>query len=171
MRNTSIRYILAALTTLLLATPACARLTGKVVRIIDGDTIDVLVEQRPVRIRLAGIDAPERGQPFGERARQHLASLVFRQDVVVDDTDVDRYGRTLGHVYLGADGATQTNLDRSVNAALVARGMAWAYRVRGRATEPSYERHEQEARQKPVGLWTEPGAVDPSQWRRMQQRQ
>jgi len=71
---------------------AHADLVGPVVAIQDGDTIDVLVNRQPVRVRLAQIDAPEKRQAFGTRSRQALAELVFRQSVRVAETGRDRYG-------------------------------------------------------------------------------
>ncbi|HHK0428294.1 TPA: thermonuclease family protein [Pseudomonas aeruginosa] len=93
----------AALAVLVVASPAWAELRGEVVRIIDGDTIDVLVDKQPVRVRLVDIDAPEKRQAFGERARQALAGMVFRRHVLVDEKDTDRYGRTLGTVWVNME--------------------------------------------------------------------
>src|SRR5690606_1096801 len=77
-------------------------LHGRVVSVHDGDTITVLdAKQFQHRIRFNGIDAPELGQPFSQRARQHLADLVADQDVTVDWTEMDRYGRILGTVTVG----------------------------------------------------------------------
>ncbi len=87
-------WCLAAL--LAFAGLAHADLVGPVVAIQDGDTIDVLVNRQPVRVRLAQIDAPEKRQAFGTRSRQALAELVFRQSVRVAETGRDRYGRVLG---------------------------------------------------------------------------
>ena len=90
------------------------------VAILDGYTINVLVDRHPVRVRLAQIDAPEKRQAFGTRSRQALAELVFRQSVRVAETGRDRYGRVIGTVYLG-------NVD--VNAQMVREGMAWVVSV------------------------------------------
>ena len=111
-------WCLAAL--LAFAGLAHADLVGPVVAIQDGDTIDVLVNRQPVRVRLAQIDAPEKRQAFGTRSRQTLAELVFRQSVRVAETGRDRYGRVIGTVYLG-------NVD--VNAQMVREGMAWVVSV------------------------------------------
>ena len=89
------------------------------VAILDGDTIDVLVDRQPIRVRLAQIDAPEKRQAFGTRARQTLAGLVFRQSVTVEEAGRDRYGRVIGAVYVSGV---------SVNAQMVELGMAWVYR-------------------------------------------
>src|SRR6516162_9974120 len=75
--------------------------TGKVVKIADGDTITVLHNKTQHRIRLEGIDAPEKGQAYGAKARQTLADKIFGQKVRVDWTKRDCYGRIIGRVYLG----------------------------------------------------------------------
>ena len=94
-------------------------LYGKVVKVVDGDTLTILTnEKRQDKIRLAEIDAPERGQPFGELARKQLANMVDGKDVAVHQIDTDRYGRIVARVYAG---------DLYVNAALVRLGAAWVY--------------------------------------------
>jgi endonuclease YncB( thermonuclease family) len=107
--------VLAIATTVVAATA----LTGKVVKIADGDTLTLLVGKTQIKVRLEGIDTPERGQPFGHKAGQALAKKVFGKVVQVDDLGKDRYGRTLGVVRLGT---------RNVNLELVQEGWAWWYR-------------------------------------------
>jgi endonuclease YncB( thermonuclease family) len=80
-------------------TAAAEGLTGKVVGVADGDTITVLVERQPIRVRLAEIDTPERGQPWANRAKQALSDKVFGQVVEIHVVDTDRYGRTVAKVY------------------------------------------------------------------------
>src|SRR4051794_8087798 len=97
-----------------------AEMTGRVVGITDGDTITVLKDaNEQVRVRLTEIDAPEKGQPWGARAKDALSALVFSQTVRVVDSGKDQYGRTLGRVYVGT---------KDVNAEMVRSGSAWAYR-------------------------------------------
>lgn len=130
---------------------------GRVVRVFDGDTIEVLEGTTPRRIRLAGIDTPERGQPWASRSKQALAGRVFGKVVRVIAVDVDRYERTVGEVY--AD-------DVCVGCELVREGHAWVYR------EFSNDRIllelEAEARAARRGLWSLPEAerVPPWRWRR-----
>ncbi|EAB8017793.1 nuclease [Salmonella enterica subsp. enterica] len=144
---------------LLILSPAIqATLTGRVVRVIDGDTVVVLAAPATeIRIRLAGIDAPEKGQPFGQRARQFLASRVTGRVVEISGDSRDRYGRILGTLW--ADG-------RDINAELVCSGMAWTYRVRSRVQSPAYLQCENTAREQRKGLWQEPSPVPPWQWRK-----
>jgi micrococcal nuclease len=93
---------------------------GEVVGGIDGDTIEVLHNQHPERVRLSGIDCPEKGQAFGNRAKQAASALVFGRDVILQTHGQDKYGRTLADVLL-KDGT-------NVNHTLVKDGWCWWYR-------------------------------------------
>ena len=140
----------------LLRPAAAEQLSGRVVGISDGDTLTLLVSRREVRIRLHGIDAPEKAQPFGTRARQRLSALAFGKAARVDVRDRDRYGRTVGVVWV----------DRTeANRQLVTEGLAWAYRRYSK----EYVREEERARQQKRGLWSERSAVPPWDWRRGKQ--
>lgn len=134
------------------------QLTGKVVGITDGDTLTLLTESKqPVKVRLAEIDTPESGQPYGSRARQALSDLAFGKQARVAVTDRDRYGRTVGRVYVG---------EKDVNAELVRQGAAWVYRQY--AHDKALFTLEEEARRMQRGLWALPEAqqVPPWEWRR-----
>ncbi len=101
---------------LLIAFPVSAEtLNGRIVGIVDGDTVDLLVERTQHRIRLDQIDTPERGQPWGNRARQALADKVFQEDVRVEVSDTDRYSRLIGAIWLGT---------RDINREMVREGHA-----------------------------------------------
>jgi endonuclease YncB( thermonuclease family) len=129
---------------------------GRVVRVFDGDTIELRVGDETRRIRLAGIDAPERGQPWAERSKQALAHRVFGREVRVNAVDVDRHGRLVGEVY--ADNVC-------VNCELVRDGHVWVYR---RYTDdPVLIGLEAEARAARRGLWGLPAEqiVPPWEWR------
>jgi endonuclease YncB( thermonuclease family) len=149
------RALLAIL--LLAAAPAWAEtLTGRVVAIADGDTVTLLTaDRRQVKIRLHGIDTPERRQPWGNRARQALSDLAFQRTVRVEVQDVDRYGRTVGRIYAGSV---------DVNAEMVRRGLAWVYARYNR--DPALPVLEAEARAARRGLWDDPQPVAPWNWRR-----
>ena len=95
-------------------------LRGKVVGVSDGDTISVMREGRAVKVRLAGIDCPEKGQPFGTRAERFTSDLAFGKEVTVGVKTTDRYGRIVGEVILLDD--------TSLNKELVYVGLAWWYR-------------------------------------------
>ena len=104
-------------------------LLGKVVAVADGDTITVLDTNKVQhKIRLAGIDAPEKAQPYGQTSKQSLSDLVFGKTVTVDTDKTDRYGREVGKVLV--DGV-DTNLEQ------VRRGLAWHYKAYQREQSPS----------------------------------
>ncbi|MFU0872711.1 thermonuclease family protein [Kluyvera sichuanensis] len=136
---------------------ACADIEGRVVRVLDGDTIEVLQETNErSRIRLNGIDAPEKEQAFGQRSRQFLSRLLAQQFVTVTGDETDRYGRLLGTVWLNG---------QDINLLQVQSGMAWAYRYQGKASNSAYLAMENEARKQRKGLWTDPIVVEPWKWR------
>ena len=95
-----IGFLLAAVAT---AKPTVHTFTGKVVGVLDGDTLLVLHDKTPVKVRLLGIDAPETGQAYGTAAKQHASQLAFGKNVTVKYTEEDKYGRILAYVYV--DGA------------------------------------------------------------------
>jgi endonuclease YncB( thermonuclease family) len=127
----------------------------RVVSVHDGDTLRAIDEaQVEQRIRLHGIDAPERGQPFGNVARDRLAALTMGKAVAVDVEDVDRYGRTVAR--LDADG-----LD--VGRQMVADGLAWHYTRY--SDDERVAAAEAAARAGRRGLWRDPAPVPPWEWR------
>lgn len=146
--------ILAVIALWLLVGVAHADLSGVVVSVLDGDTVDVLVDRKPVRVRLAEIDAPERAQAFGTRSRQALAAKVFQQPVTVRTNGLDRHGRTIGTILV--DG-------HSINRMMVEQGMAWAYRQY--LVDRSLLGVEAAARSARVGLWVDPNPTAPWEWR------
>lgn len=101
------------------AAGAAGTYEGKVISVADGDTVGVPYKGGRLKVRLAEIDTPEKGQPYGTRARQALSALVFNRAVNVAETDRDRYGRIVGRVYAGG---------ADVSAEMMQRGHAWAYR-------------------------------------------
>ncbi len=133
-----------------------ADFTGRVVGISDGDTITVLSKGKPERIRLHGIDCPEKRQAFGKRAKQFTSRLTYGKQVTVKDLGQDRYGRTVGEVVL-PDG-------RSLNHELVKAGFAWWYR-RYSPDDETLKQLEQEARDAKRGLWVDGDLNPPWEWR------
>lgn len=146
---------LAAVTVAAGAKPHYA-LTGKVVAIADGDTLTVLDDSKTQhKIRLAGIDAPEKAQAFGNKARAALGEKVFQQSVRVDVIDVDRYRREVGRIYLG---------ERFINLEMVADGFAWRYVTYDKPGE--FTTAEANAREHRRGLWADPHPMPPWEWRK-----
>jgi endonuclease YncB( thermonuclease family) len=130
-----------------------------VVRIADGDTLSVLDRNNTqYKIRLHGIDTPERDQRYGKTAWQALSAMLAGQTVRVVALGKDSYGRTDGIVYLG---------DTNINIAMVAAGHAWWYRYYAPDERP-LEAAERSARERKLGLWAQRDPVPPWDWRRQQ---
>jgi len=131
--------------------------TGRVVGIIDGDTLEVLHNHHAERIRLSGIDCPEKGQAYGKRAKEAASDLAFGKDVTIQTHGHDKYKRTLGDVIL-PDGI-------NVNQELVKQGWCWWYR-RYAPGNTELEGLEKTARETKKGLWADPQQVPPWEWRK-----
>jgi endonuclease YncB( thermonuclease family) len=152
------RFLVILLVVLLLpALTLAAELQGRVVGVHDGDTFTLLQDgNQQTRVRLAEIDAPESKQPYGNKAKQELSSLIFGKTVTVTIQDTDRYGRTVGRVFINS-------LD--VNAEMIRRGAAWVYRKY--AKDQTLFPLEAQAKQEKRGLWKLPDSerVPPWEWR------
>ena len=145
-----------------LLSPALAldHINGKVVHIADGDTITVLSDKKEYKIRLYGIDTPERGQPFGKKAKEFTADMAGMKKVVVDPMDKDRYGRIVGLVYIDGDG-------ECLNEEILRAGFAWVYRYYCKAKFCNkWLKIEKWAQEKEKGLWRDKNPVPPWDWRR-----
>lgn len=156
------------LVAVLLALPAQAELiSGLVVHVADGDTITLLDAAKVQhKIRLAGIDAPEKSQAYGDRSRESLAELVANRLVVVETHKKDRYGRLVGKVLVN---------DQDINIEQIRRGFAWFYRQYQQelsdADRQSYDRAEDEAMDLRKGLLVDKLPVPPWDFRANQRRQ
>lgn len=136
-------------------------ITGRVVGVSDGDTITVLDSTKTQhKIRLAGIDAPESKQAFGQASKRHLSDFVFDRDVTLDCGKTDKYRREVCVVMVGG-------LD--ANLAQVKAGMAWWYskykKEQTAQQRASYEAAEATAKTGRVGLWSEAEPIAPWEWR------
>jgi endonuclease YncB( thermonuclease family) len=148
--------ILFALLLLTFSAPAFAW-TGKVTGVADGDTITVLHDGRSEKIRLHGIDTPERQQAYGNKAKALTNSMVRGRTVEVKPQTVDRYGRTVALVYV--DG-------QSLNELLIQNGYAWVYRKYCKDSFCSdWSRLEEQARNQRKGMWQDASIVPPWEWR------
>ena len=148
-------------------------LHGRVVGVSDGDTITILDSARQQhKIRLSGIDAPEKAQAFGQRSKENLSRLVFDRNVTVEWRKKDRYGRTVGKVLVAEAACREANCPKVLDAchAQIIAGMAWWYRQYAKEQEPDdakrYEQSELEARTRRIGLWTESQPTPPWDWRK-----
>jgi endonuclease YncB( thermonuclease family) len=136
--------------------------SGKVIGVADGNTITVLRDKEQVRIRLYGIDTPERGQAFSKRARQFTSKLVYGKVVEVKVMDTDRYGRTVAMIY-----ADKTLL----NEELVKAGLAWVYwKHCHHPICESWKNFQIGARMDKRGLWVDPNRIPPWEFRRKKRK-
>jgi endonuclease YncB( thermonuclease family) len=131
--------------------------TGKVVGVNDGDTIKVMREGKAVKVRLYGIDCPERKQPYGTKAKRYTSEMAFGKEVTVQIKTTDRYGRIVGEVILPGGS--------SLNKEFVFVGLAWWYRKYA-PNDRTLKALEAGARAEKRGLWADPYHIAPWEWRR-----
>jgi endonuclease YncB( thermonuclease family) len=137
-----------------------ASLLCLVVGISDGDTLTVRCGDQPQqRIRLMEIDAPEKAQAYGQKAKQALSALVYGQQIDVEVSGSDRYRRTLAHLKLD---------DVDINRVMVRQGFAWCYRQYLR--DRSCLDDEARAKAQHLGLWADPDPTPPWEWRRAKRK-
>ena len=130
---------------------------GRVIKVVDGDTIHILIDNKNIKIRLAEIDTPEKGQPYWRVSRKALEDMVAGKYVTIIKVTIDRYGRVIGQVYV----------DKAwVNENLVKDGYAWVYRKYARSDK--IYAAEEYARQNNLGIWNLPESelIPPWEWRR-----
>lgn len=166
-RASSVRF--AGLVLALVAlTSNAAELRGRVIGVADGDTVTVLDDAREQhKVRLSGIDAPERGQAFGDASKRNLSALAFNQTVTVEWHKRDRYGRLVGVVRVQPS-------DQDVGLAQVRAGMAWHYTTYAGEQLTSdrklYVDAEAQARDAHAGLWRDASPIAPWQYRQAQRQ-
>ncbi len=141
---------------------AAEQLTGRIVGVSDGDTVTLLdYSKQQHKIRLVGIDAPESSQAFGQASKKNLSDLVFNREVTADCPSSDRYSRRLCKIFVGGIDA---------NLAQIERGYAWHYKQYQSDQPPAdrarYSSAEASARQARAGLWSDPYAIPPWDYRR-----
>lgn len=129
-------------------------ITCKVVNVSDGDTVTVLCDKNDqIKLRLFGIDAPEKKQAYGQKSKQALSSMIAAQEVQIVTHGHDRYSRTIATIFLN---------DVDINAEQVKNGMAWAYVKYSK----KYVLLEEAARKERVGLWNDNNPTPPWEWRK-----
>ncbi|MBO9681078.1 MAG: thermonuclease family protein [Flavisolibacter sp.] len=130
---------------------------GKVVSIADGDTFTLLSnENKQIKIRLHGIDCPEKKQDFGQVAKQKLSDLIFGKTVRVVQKDIDRYKRIVALVY--------DEQNNCINTEMLKAGLAWHYTKYDQ--NPEWQQLENSARANHLGLWSQPSPTPPWEWRK-----
>lgn len=155
------RWVLATALALGSLASHADQVQGRVVSVADGDTVTVLDDRKVQhKVRLAGIDAPEKGMPYGQRSKQHLSDLVFGKSVTLEGDKIDRYGRTVARVIWNG---------RDVNLAQIKAGLAWHYKKyeleQSADDRRMYAVSEQDARATRRGLWADSQPVAPWDWR------
>ena len=130
--------------------------TGKVVKVIDGDTFDLMFDEKKIRVRMFGIDSPERGQAFNVKAKEFTASIIAGKEVNVIIRNKDRYGRFVCDVYLGDN--------TYVNAEIIKAGYAWHFTRY--SDDIVLARLQEEARSDMRGLWQDSNPVPPWEFRK-----
>lgn len=133
-----------------------AKFKAKVIRIVDGDTLEVLFHELPIMIRLAHIDCPEKKQAFGTKAKQTLSDLCFGQEIEFDFNEKDRNGRYICVIY--------NSQGINLNKEMIRLGMAWHFKKYSK--DNSYADLENEARKNKVGLWKDANPIAPWDWRK-----
>ena len=139
--------------------PVSEVLSGRVTKVVDGDTLHLRVDGNQHVIRLHEIDAPELVQPWGRQARRALSKKVFRKNVVVEVSTTDAYGRLVGKVWLG---------ERDINRVMVWEGHAWAYRQY--LENRLLLNYEASAKKEGIGLWSQADPIPPWEWRQRERR-
>jgi len=154
------KYVLLALLLIgFMSSAVSETITGKVVRVADGDTFTLMTaENRQERIRLVDIDAPERGQDFSEKSRLYLSELLAGKTVRVEYKNRDMYGRILGVVY--ADG-------KNVNEEMVRQGLAWEYRTNKNTRIKELQK---EAQRKRLNIFSMRNPINPYDYRQGKRR-
>ena len=138
-------------------------ITGKVIKVVDGDTIHLLPtnSKKYQRVRLKSIDCPEKKQPFGKKAKRYLSELIANEIVTVSYNKKDRYGRIIGLI-------KHNNLD--INLAMVRAGYAWHYKKyqyeQSASQRKIYSGTEISSRANMIGLWSDSNAIAPWIWRK-----
>lgn len=167
-----VRLLTAAIAVLILGHADAARAAAIVTRVWDGDTVSVRRDDQELRVRLAGIDAPEHDQPHGDAAATRLNALLLGREVRLEDGKVDRYGRLVAKVWVQPPDCPTCGKTLDAGLAQLTAGHAWWYRRYRDDQSPEdrgrYEFAEREARARRAGLWAEPDPTPPWNWPRTQ---
>lgn len=132
--------------------------SGKVIAIIDGDTYDVLLYgNKTVRVRMEGIDAPEKGMPFYQKSKKYLSDLCFGKQIKIKITGVDNYERILAYSFL-EDG-------KELSQEMIKAGLAWHFKKYNSDSELS--ELEREAKTLRKGLWIDENPMSPWENRKL----
>lgn len=161
-----VRLLVSVVFVLLVTSTHAETLTGRVVGISDGDTLTLLdAANSQHKIRLAGLDSPERTQPFGQVCKQSLSDLAYDRVVAVESSKLDRYGRIIGKVFVNG---------QDVNLEQIRYGCGWHYKKyqndQSLDDRLNYNRAEATAKASRTGLWADNGPVPPWDWRKARRK-
>lgn len=155
-----LRCWLVAVVWLCLALPVSAEVfQAKVLSVSKGDSITVLHDGYPEKIRLANVNSPEKDQAYGQKAREFTSGMVLGKQVTVDTTGQDRHAQSFAEV--------RTDDGKILNEELVKAGLAWWYRKHAPDNTRLAEM-EKQARDQHLGLWADPDPVPPWEYRAKQ---
>lgn len=154
-----IKQLLLTTFILLVFIPLAYPFPGKVVKIADGDTVTILTsDYKQIKIRLYGIDAPEKKQAFGNVSKQALSGLIAGKEVEVEDCGIDRYRRVVGIIHHGGI---------NINEVMIEQGLAWVYpQYCKKPFCKTWYRLQGQARKEGLGLWKDAHPVAPWKWRK-----
>lgn len=160
--SSTMKFLILVFALFLSSFVQAGELHGKVVGITDGDTVTIVDESRQqYKIRLAGIDAPEKKQPFGKASKKSLSDFIYNKSIIVETTKNDRYGRVVGKILL--DG-------QDINKLQIERGMAWFYRKYQNELvlddRLAYLHAEQNAKANNLGVWSDSNPLAPWEYRK-----
>ena len=172
-RRFTVLWLIAVWSAVSISAVQAASLVGRVVAVAYGDTVTLLDDAKVQhKVRLAGIDAPEKDQPFGDQSKKNLSQLVFGKDVRVEWSKRYRYQRIVGKVWAQPIDCSGCPMIRDAGHAQVTVGLAWWYRKYASEQSPhdrgTYEHSEAEAKARRVGLWRDTHPVPPWEWRQPQ---
>lgn len=154
-------YLFLVLSLLIPSISFSTTIFGKVISVADGDTITVLTPQnQQIKIRLSAIDTPEKGQAFGQKAKDFTSSMVAGKNVSIEPETIDKYGRSVGMVFINGS---------NLNEKIVKQGYGWVYRqyCKG-AFCADWLQYEKQARETGIGLWADKEPTPPWEWRHEQ---
>lgn len=131
-------------------------LEGKVIKIVDGDTFDLLMDNNiTIRIRMNGIDCPERKQDYNQVCKDALAQYIFAKNINLETFGKDRYRRTIANVFYK---------NENINLMMIQNGFAWHYKKY--SSDPIMSKAEEDARYAKIGLWIRDHAIAPWDYRK-----
>ena len=165
MGNNMLRLKIIVLLFVLIPVSAFAW-SGKVVGVMDGDTAKIVRADtgEQVKVRFAGVDSPEKKQDYGQAAKRYVNDLIIGKKVRVEAVTTDRYGRTVGYIWLNG---------KEINLKIVIAGYAWVYRhyaPKPKSRAVRYLDAERKAKAHKAGLWQDPNPTPPWQWRKAKRK-